>query len=102
MRVLPEDRPKHMLGISEPDDMFAAVEHGVDTLDCVSPTRVGRNGAFYTFEGRKNIRGAMYKEDFTPLLEELPLLYVPEFHPGVYAAFVPRQRAAREYAHVDS
>lgn len=67
--VLPEDRPKHMLGISEPDDMFAAVEHGVDTFDCVSPTRVGRNGAFYTFEGRKNIRGAMYKEDFTPLLE---------------------------------
>ena len=68
--VLPEDRPKHMLGISEPDDMFAAVEHGVDTFDCVSPTRVGRNGAFYTFEGRKNIRGAMYKEDFTPLLED--------------------------------
>ena len=68
--VLPEDRPKHMLGISEPDDMFAAVEHGVDTFDCVSPTRVGRNGAFYTFEGRKNIRGAMYKEDFTPLLKD--------------------------------
>jgi queuine tRNA-ribosyltransferase len=68
--VLPEGRPKHMLGISEPDDMFAAVEHGVDTFDCVSPTRVGRNGAFYTFEGRKNIRGAMYKEDFTPLLED--------------------------------
>ncbi|QQS19729.1 tRNA guanosine(34) transglycosylase Tgt [Candidatus Saccharibacteria bacterium] len=68
--ILPEDRPKHMLGISEPDDMFAAVEHGVDTFDCVSPTRVGRNGAFYTFEGRKNIRGAMYKQDFTPLLAD--------------------------------
>ena len=68
--ILPEDRPKHMLGISEPDDMFAAVEHGVDTFDCVSPTRVGRNGAFYTYEGRKNIRGLKYKEDFTPLLED--------------------------------
>lgn len=68
--ILPEDRPKHMLGISEPDDMFAAVEHGIDTFDCVSPTRVGRNGAFYTYEGRKNIRGAMYQEDFTPLLED--------------------------------
>jgi queuine tRNA-ribosyltransferase len=67
--ILPEDRPKHMLGISEPDDMFAAVEHGVDTFDCVSPTRVGRNGAFYTYEGRKNIRGAMYREDLGPLLE---------------------------------
>lgn len=67
--ILPEDRPKHMLGISEPDDMFAAVEHGIDTFDCVSPTRVGRNGAFYTQEGRKNIRGAKYQRDFTPLLE---------------------------------
>ena len=68
--ILPEGRPKHMLGISEPDDMFAAVEHGVDTFDCVSPTRVARNGAFYTYDGRKNIRGAMYKDDFTPLLDD--------------------------------
>jgi queuine tRNA-ribosyltransferase len=68
--ILPEDRPKHMLGISEPDDMFAAVENGVDTLDCVSPTRVARNGAFYTPYGRKNIRVAKYREDFSPLMED--------------------------------
>lgn len=66
--ILPENKPKHMLGISEPDDMFAAVEHGVDTFDCVSPTRVARNGAFYTPEGRKNIRVAKFREDFGPLL----------------------------------
>lgn len=66
---LPTDKPKHLLGISEPNDIFAAIENGVDTFDCVSPTRVGRNGAFYTYEGRKNIKGARYKEDFTPLLE---------------------------------
>lgn len=66
---LPKDKPKHMLGISEPDDIFAAIEQGVDTFDCVSPTRVGRNGAFYTYEGRKNISGAKYREDFRPLLE---------------------------------
>jgi queuine tRNA-ribosyltransferase len=65
---LPKDKPKHMLGISEPDDIFAAIEQGVDTFDCVSPTRVGRNGAFYTYEGRKNISGAKYREDFAPLL----------------------------------
>lgn len=65
---LPEDKPKHLLGISEPDDIFDAIENGVDTFDCVSPTRVGRNGAFYTYEGRKNIDNAKYKEDFTPLL----------------------------------
>jgi len=66
---LPENKPKHMLGISEPDDIFEAIENGVDTFDCVSPTRVGRNGAFYTFKGRMNIKGAKYRQDFTSLLE---------------------------------
>jgi queuine tRNA-ribosyltransferase len=67
---LPEDKPKHLLGISEPDDIFEAIENGVDTFDCVSPTRVGRNGAFYTYQGRKNIDNSRYREDFTPLLED--------------------------------
>lgn len=68
--ILPEDKPRHMLGISEPDDIFAAIEQGIDTFDCVSPTRVGRNGAFYTYDGRKNIRGAKYQQDFMPLLAD--------------------------------
>lgn len=66
---LPHDKPKHLLGISEPDDIFAAIENGVDTFDCVSPTRVARNGSFYTPYGRKNIRGQMYREDFGPLMQ---------------------------------
>lgn len=69
---LPENKPKHMLGISEPDDFFAAIEQGVDTFDCVSPTRVARNGAFYTPTGRKNIRAARYQRDFTPLVGDCP------------------------------
>lgn len=67
---LPAYKPKHMLGISEPDDMFEAVAMGIDTFDCVSPTRVGRNGAFYTLDGRKNIKGAIYRGDFSPLMKE--------------------------------
>lgn len=67
---LPVDKPKHMLGISEPDDIFAAIENGIDTFDCVSPTRVGRNGAFYTYEGRQNIGKAAYVRDFSPLLKD--------------------------------
>jgi queuine tRNA-ribosyltransferase len=66
---LPEDKPKHLLGISEPDDIFVAIENGVDTFDCVSPTRVGRNGAFYTYAGRKSIDNAQYRSDFTPLID---------------------------------
>lgn len=66
---LPEDRPRHMLGISEPDDIFACIENGADTFDCVSPARVGRNGALYTRHGRVNIRRAEFIRDFRPFDE---------------------------------
>lgn len=68
--ILPENKPRHLLGISEPNDIFLAIEQGVDTFDCVSPTRVARNGAVYTYNGRVNIKGAKYKEDFSPLLND--------------------------------
>ncbi|MGP9526926.1 tRNA guanosine(34) transglycosylase Tgt [Arthrobacter sp. S41] len=67
---LPENKPRHLLGISEPDDIFTAIENGADTFDCVSPTRVARNSAFYTPWGRFNLSGARYKRDFTPLVED--------------------------------
>jgi len=66
---LPEDKPRHMLGISEPNDIFACIENGADTFDCVSPARVGRNGAIYTPYGRINITNAKYKNDFSPVDE---------------------------------
>lgn len=66
---LPEDRPRHMLGISEPDDIFACIENGADTFDCVSPARVGRNGALYTRYGRVNITRAEFIRDFRPFDE---------------------------------
>lgn len=64
---LPEDKPRHMLGISEPNDIFDCIEHGADTFDCVSPARVGRNGALYLPTGRINITNTKYRRDFTPL-----------------------------------
>ncbi len=64
---LPADKPRHLLGISEPDDLFAAVAAGADTFDCVSPSRVARNAAVYSATGRFNITGAKYKRDFTPI-----------------------------------
>ena len=64
---LPEDKPRHLLGISEPDDLFAAVAAGADTFDCVSPSRVARNAAVYSATGRYNITGARYRRDFTPI-----------------------------------
>ncbi len=64
---LPVDKPRHLLGISEPDDLFDAVEAGCDTFDCVSPSRVARNAAVYSATGRFNITGARFRRDFTPL-----------------------------------
>ncbi|BBZ09279.1 queuine tRNA-ribosyltransferase [Mycolicibacterium doricum] len=64
---LPEDKPRHLLGISEPDDLFAAVAAGADTFDCVSPSRVARNAAVYSATGRYNITGSRYRRDFSPI-----------------------------------
>jgi len=64
---LPAELPRHLLGISEPDDMFIAIENGADTFDCVSPSRVARNGSIYTEGGRINITNARFKRDFAPL-----------------------------------
>ncbi|MCW4352657.1 tRNA guanosine(34) transglycosylase Tgt [Hoyosella sp. YIM 151337] len=64
---LPDTAPKHMLGISEPDDLFVCIANGADTFDCVSPSRVARNGAIYLPTGRVNMDKARYKRDFNPI-----------------------------------
>lgn len=66
---LPEDKPRHLLGISEPDDLFAAVAAGADTFDCVNPSRVARNAAIYTADGRYNVSNAASRRAFEPLEE---------------------------------
>ncbi|MFV0428211.1 MAG: tRNA guanosine(34) transglycosylase Tgt [Arachnia sp.] len=64
---LPEAKPRHLLGISEPDDIFAAVAVGADTFDCVNPSRVARNAAIYTADGRYNVNTAVCRRSFEPL-----------------------------------
>lgn len=68
---LPDDKPRHLLGISEPDDLFTAIAAGADTFDCVAPTRLGRRGGVYTLDGRLNLMGAKFRRDFTPIDEEV-------------------------------
>lgn len=65
--ILPEDKPRHLLGIGEPEDLFMGVENGVDLFDCVAPTRNARNGTLYTSSGKINILNAQYVEDFLPI-----------------------------------
>ena len=67
-QILPENKPRHLLGMGqEPIDIFTGVEFGCDTFDCVGPTRMARNGALYTLDGRINLHNAKYREDFSPV-----------------------------------
>jgi queuine tRNA-ribosyltransferase len=67
--ILPEEKPKHLLGLSEPDDIFNGVENGIDTFDCVAPARVARNASLYSPTGRFTIKKAQYSNDFSPVVE---------------------------------
>ncbi|MBO9498485.1 MAG: tRNA guanosine(34) transglycosylase Tgt [Novosphingobium sp.] len=64
---LPEDAPRYLMGVGKPDDLVGAVERGVDMFDCVLPTRSGRNGQAFTWNGPLNIRNAKHAEDQGPL-----------------------------------
>ncbi|TSD63224.1 tRNA guanosine(34) transglycosylase Tgt [Aeromicrobium piscarium] len=64
---LPEDKPRHLLGIGEPDDFFEGIENGADTFDCVTPSRVARSSRVYTRRGRYNLNVAASRRDFSPI-----------------------------------
>jgi queuine tRNA-ribosyltransferase len=68
-QILPEDKPRHLLGIGEPADIIEGIKNGADTFDCVTPTRMARNGTLMVKGGRLNIFNAQYREDFGPIEE---------------------------------
>ncbi len=65
--ILPEEKPRHLLGIGEPEDLFMGIENGVDLFDCVLPTRLGRNGTIYTKDGKIIIMNTKFRNDYTPI-----------------------------------
>ena len=70
--LIPEDKPRYLMGVGLPMDLFEAVSQGVDMFDCVVPTRNGRNATVFTKTGRLLLRGASYIRDFTPIEEGCP------------------------------
>ncbi len=70
--MLPADRPRYLMGVGKPDDLVGAVERGVDMFDCVLPSRSGRNGQGFTWNGPVNLRNARHAEDPAPLDERCP------------------------------
>ena len=65
--MLPQDRPRYLMGVGKPDDLVGAVARGIDMFDCVLPTRSGRNGQAFTWAGPLNLRNAKHAEDTAPL-----------------------------------
>ncbi len=65
--VLPEDRPRYLMGVGTPTNILEAIDRGVDMFDCVMPTRNGRNGQIFTSEGTINLRNRKWEDDFSPL-----------------------------------
>jgi len=65
--MLPDDRPRYLMGVGKPIDLVEAVARGVDMFDCVLPTRSGRHGQAWTWEGSINLKNARFAEDQDPL-----------------------------------
>ena len=89
--ILPENKPRHLLGIGEPRDLFAGVESGIDMFDCVSPTRVARTGTIYTKLGPINILNSRYRNDFSPIDVDTPS-YTSENYTRAYLAHLFRSK----------
>lgn len=70
--LLPEKKPRYLMGVGRPEDILLAVQRGVDMFDCVLPTRNGRNGMAFTKNGTLKIRNAVHKRDSAPLESGCP------------------------------
>jgi queuine tRNA-ribosyltransferase len=65
--ILPEDKPRYLMGVGTPANILESIALGIDMFDCVMPTRNARNGMLFTSEGIINIRNEKWKDDFSPL-----------------------------------
>ncbi len=100
--LLPEDKPRYLMGVGTVRDVLMAVDCGIDMFDCVYPTRCGRNGRAMTRQGEFAIRNAAYTRDFTPVDSAVRLLRLYDLLARVSGASVQIRRNARSAALVIS
>ena len=70
--ILPQDKPRYLMGVGTPANILEAIDRGVDMMDCVMPTRNGRNGMLFTAHGVMNMRNKKWADDFSPIQEDGP------------------------------
>ena len=81
--ILPKDKPRYLMGVGTPANILEAIDRGVDMMDCVMPTRNGRNGMLFTAHGIMNMRNKKWANDFSPIQEDGPS-YVDRQHSKAY------------------
>lgn len=89
--MLPEHKPRYLMGVGTPEDILESIARGIDLFDCVMPTRIGRHGTFFSPRGRKNIKNAQYREDFGPLVEDCTC-FTCKHHTRAYVRHLFRQK----------
>ena len=68
--ILPQDKPRYLMGVGTPANLLESIARGVDMFDCIMPTRNGRNGQLFTKNGIMNMRNEKWKNDFSPIEED--------------------------------
>lgn len=81
--ILPTDKPRYLMGVGTPANILEAIDRGVDMMDCVMPTRNGRNGMLFTAHGIMNMRNKKWADDFSPIQEDGPS-YVDQVYTKAY------------------
>lgn len=99
--ILPADKPRYLMGIGTPVNILEAIDRGVDMMDCVMPTRNGRNGLLFTPEGTMNMRNLKWADDFSPLWPDSPC-FVDQVYTKAYVRhlFISQELLAMQIASI--
>lgn len=99
--VLPKDKPRYLMGVGTPANILEAIDRGVDMMDCVMPTRNGRNGMLFTAHGIMNMRNKKWANDFSPIQEDGPS-YVDRMYSKAYLRhlFISQEILAMQIASI--
>jgi queuine tRNA-ribosyltransferase len=99
--ILPQDKPRYLMGVGTPANILEAIERGVDMMDCVMPTRNARNGMLFTSNGIMNMRNKKWADDFSPIQEDGPS-YVDRAYSRAYLRhlFVANELLAMQIASI--
>lgn len=99
--ILPTDRPRYLMGVGTPANILEAIDRGVDMMDCVMPTRNGRNGMLFTSNGIMNMRNKKWANDFSPIQEDGPS-YVDSVYSKAYLRhlFISQELLAMQIASI--